>query len=132
MVLDDHPVTRRLEDIIFLCDHLEVMVQKIERRIRRRLFFFISLFSVATALPIACWTYQSWDRAEPIFFIIQGFAGLALLLVIISSSIIPDKITFINRYRERIINWRFRRMGVDRHKLKAKLDALRQLPQNRR
>lgn len=120
----DNPIVHRTNDITYLRDTLAQVVEKTERRVK----LTIKIVSVPILGFIFYWLaryfHTDWNEVEPILAIIHLLLYLIGIVVVIFGGFIPDKINFINSFREKTINWVFGRKGFNRSELKERLDRL--------
>ena len=124
LAIDDNPIIHRTDDIIYVRDTLVQVVAKTERRVKFIIklasgFFLILIFGELIRLIVV-----NWDRAEPILTVVEVLLRLLAGLFFILTGFVPDKIEFFNSLTEKIINWVFKRKGLNRLELKETLDQL--------
>ena len=122
--MDDNPIVHQVNDIIYVRDTLVQVIAKTEKRIK----LTIKVVSVLLLVPISCWLvpliFRNWDKAEPIIAVVQLVGSLIFILTIILVGFIPDRVKFLNSFREKITDWVFRRKGFNRLELKEILNRL--------
>ena len=122
--MDDNPIVHRTKDIIYARKTLVQIVAKTERRAKLT-FKIVSVLLVApTYYWLASLIIRNWDKAEPIMAVIQPLFYLIGVLFIIFVGFIPNRIKFLNFLMENVIDWIFRRKGLNRLELKETLDRL--------
>lgn len=122
--MDDNPIVHRVNEILYVRNTLVQIVEKIEHRFK----LTTKILSVLLLVSISCWLVpliiRKWDEAEPIMAAAQFLFYLIGILLIVFIGFIPDRIKIFNMFRERVINWVFRKKGFNRLELKETLDRL--------
>lgn len=122
--MDDSPIVHQVNDIIYLRNTLVQVIAKTEERVK----LTIKVVSVLLLVPISCWLVplilRNWDEVEPIIVVVQLLGSLIFILTIIFLGFIPDRVKFLNSFREKITDWVFRRKGFNRLELKETLNRL--------
>lgn len=122
--MDDNPIVHQTHDIIYVRDALAQIVTKTERRVT----LAIRIVSVLCIVAISRWLVpliiRKWDEAEPIIAVIQFLLYLIGISFIVFVGFIPDRIKLFNLFKEKVMNWVFRKKGFNRLELKGTLDRL--------
>ena len=122
--MNDSPIVHRVNAILYVRDTCVHFMNKTERRIK----LTIGIVSALPLISISGWLgiliIRNWDNAEPIIAVTHIWIVIIGILIVIFGGFIPDKVKFINSFREKIINWVFTRKGFNRLKLKERLDQL--------
>ena len=122
--MDDNPIIRQVDDIIYVRNASVCFVEKTERHVKRN----IGIVSGILVIIIFGWVVRliviDWAKAEPIIAATEICIHLILALIIGFVGFIPGKIKIFNLFREKIIDWVFSRKGFNRSELKEKLYRL--------
>ena len=124
MVLDDHPIAHKSTEVDILCGQFNNLLLKMENRIRKQIALAVTIPVLFVLVAVAYWAIKYWNQAEPIVFVAQGFFAVFLIFVFLFTNVMPNKIDFINQLRERIIDWRLGRLGIDRHEMKTHIKSI--------
>lgn len=130
LVLDDHPIAHKFSEVNILCDQFSNALTKMESRIRKQTAIAISTPILFVLFAVAYWAIKYWDQAEPIVFVGQVALFVLFILVLLFTGVMPNKIEFINQLRERIIDWRLRCLGIDRHEMKTHIKSIQAAERN--
>ena len=122
--MDDNPIIRQVQDIIYVRDASVHFVQQTERRVKRNIGIVNSIFVIAIFSGVVGFIVIDWNKAEPIIAAIEIGICLILALIVGFVGFRPDKIRIFNLFREKIIDWIFSRKGFDRSELKERLNRL--------
>ncbi len=122
--MDNNPIVHRTNDIIYVRDALAQIFTKTEHRVT----LTIKIVSVLFIVAVSCWLVpliiRKWDEAEPIMAVIQLLFYLIGISFIVFVGFIPDRIKLLNLFKEKVMNWVFRKKGFNRLELKGTLDRL--------
>ncbi len=121
VIMNEHPMSQKLEDLTFANENIEKLLTLVENKIQRRVAYSVSIPAIVVAVWTAYWAITNWDKAEPIAYVVQAFFFLLALIVFFFTGMMPDKLEFFKKYKNRIVDSYFRKMGIDLKELKRRI-----------
>lgn len=129
--MDDNPLLHRVQEIEYVTDVLDHVVDKTERRVKFTFKLICAFFAILISVPSIYFIVLYWGKVEPLISAVGILFSLIVFLFPLYTGYAPDRINIFNTLKEKITDSVFKAKGLSRSELKEKLASLQNHDENK-